>query len=134
MANLTYHASNLINDRVLGATTLTPPTTYYLGMSTTTIAKDGTGGTEPTDSAYARIAIANNKTNFGDSALGLITNLTEFTFDESTESWGVVTDWFLADALTVGNKWFYGNLNISRNVETATVLRVPVGSFGNTTS
>jgi len=134
MANLTYYSANLINDTILGAVALTFPPTYYLGVSTTTISKDGTGATEPVDAVYERIAITNNKINFGDSVLGLITNLTEFIFDESTESWGVITDWFLADSLTNGNKWFYGTLNIARNVETATVLRIPVGSFGVTAS
>ena len=132
MANLTYLSSNRINDRIFGSTAMTPPTTYYLGISTTTIAKDGTGITEPTDGAYARIAIANNKTNFSTAVLGIIDNLVEFQFPESTVSWGIVTDWFLSNAVTAGDVWFEGELNVSRNVEIATVLVLPVGSFSCT--
>lgn len=133
MANLTYYLADKVGDRVLGASAFTPPTTYYLGVSTTTVQKNGTGITEPTtDTAYARIAITNNKTNFSASSSGTITNLLEFKFPESTTNWGTVTDWFLSDAATGGNICFYGTLPLSRTVESATVLVLPIGSFQNT--
>lgn len=131
MANLTYYSANLINDRLLGSSALTPPATYYLGISTTSTQKDGTGITEPIDGAYSRIAVTNNKTNFDTSSLGSLSNLVEFEFSESTVNWGVITNWFLSDASTGGNIWFQGSLALSRNVESQTVLVLPVGSFTN---
>lgn len=132
MANATYYAANQINDEAFGSTGFSYPTTYYLGVSTTSIQKDGTGVTEPIDGAYARVAILNNKTNFGTSSLGELSNLVEYAFDESTVNWGTVIDWFFADASTGGNVWWYGTLTNSRNVESATVLVLPIGEFTNT--
>jgi hypothetical protein len=133
MANFTHYSGNLANDRFFGLTTLTPPSIYYLAVSTTAIQKDGTGLTEPTtDTAYARIAISNNKTNFSVSATSILNNLVEFTFPESTINWGTVTHWALCDAATGGNIWFAGELPLARNVEASTTLVLPVGSFQNT--
>lgn len=132
MANATYFAANQINDRAFGSTSFSYPVTYYLGISTTSVQKDGTGITEPVDGAYARIAITNNKTNFSVSALGELSNLVEFTFPESTVDQGTIVDWFFSDAATGGNIWYYGTLTNSRNVESATVLVLPVGEFTNT--
>ena len=131
MANLTYYSANKTNDFLLGSTAFTQPTTYYLGVSTTATQKDGSGITEPIDGAYARISITNNKTNFDTSVLGSLTNLIEFLFPESTVDWGTITHWFLSDAASGGNIWFQGTLTSSRNVESETILVLPVGSFSN---
>jgi len=133
MANLTYYSANRVNDLILGRTAITTPSTFYLGISTTPIQNDGTGATEPTaDTAYARVAIANNKTNFSTSVSGTINNLVEFGFSESTINQGVITHWLFSDALVGGNIWFQGALTLPRTVESATVLVLPIGSFSNT--
>lgn len=133
MANSTVYMADRIGNRALGGATLTVPTIYYLGVSTTTISNTGTGITEPTtDPAYERIAITNNKTNFSQSSGGVITNLVEFQFPESTANWGTITHWFLSDDANAGNIWFYGELLLARSVETSTILVLPVGSFQNT--
>ena len=40
------------------------PVTYYLGLSTTAPADDGTNITEPASNGYTRVDITNNTTNF----------------------------------------------------------------------
>lgn len=125
----TYFAGNKILDYNLGATSYTPPATYYLGLSTTTIAVDGTGATEPSGGAYARVAITNNKSNFAVAALSSLTNATAITFVESTLSWGTITYIFLADALTSGNIYYYEALSMPKTVQSATTVYFSIGSL-----
>ena len=134
MANLTYYSANKINDRLFGATAYTPPTTYYLGVSTTSVGANGTGATEPSDTAYARVSIANLKTSFGNSSNGVVSNIIQFQFPESLASWGVIGYWFISDSLTGGNIWYRGSLTASKTVEAQTTLILPVGSLQITTS
>jgi len=129
MANLTYYASNKINNNLLGRTSLTTPATYYLGVSGTLISQDGTGKTEPIDSVYNRIAIANNKTNFSVSSNGLVTNLVAFEFAETTINWGNINYWFLADAATNGNIWLTGALAVGIVVGSGATLTLPISAF-----
>lgn len=130
MANVTHHSANLIANRLFGASTLTPPASYYLGVSTSTVNKNGSGISEPTsDISYARVKIDNNKTNFSNAVNGVISNNVSFSFPESSMSWGMVTDWFISDATTGGNIWYAGKLTLPRNVETETVLVLPIGAL-----
>ena len=133
MANLAYYAANRMADKFFGRTDFTPPTTLYLGLSTTAVGVTGSGVTEPTG-GYARVAITNNKTNFSTASNGQITNSTAITFTESTASWGTIGHWFISDAATGGNIYFRGTLSPTRTVESLTVLTIPVGSLVITTS
>ena len=45
--SVTYYSANRILDKGFGSTNYTPPVTIYFGLSTTPIAIDGTGATEP---------------------------------------------------------------------------------------
>lgn len=47
---------------IIGVTAPTPPTAIHLALSTTQAASDGTGVTEPTDGAYARVAVTGWRT------------------------------------------------------------------------
>ena len=133
MANLTYFSANKINDYLFGGTSFTPPTNYYLGISTTPINKNGVGITEPSDTAYDRIQIANLKTKFTVSSNGVISNSEAFSFDESLVSWGVVTHWFISSAATGGDIWYAGTLTNSKTVEANTALLLPIGALKITT-
>ena len=117
-----YIVANKILDNNLGATANTPPGTYYVGLSTTTIDIDGTGETEPAGGSYARVAITNNKTTFTSAASGELTNDINITFAESTDAWGTITYVFLADALSGGNIYFFEALPSSKVVQTATTV------------
>jgi hypothetical protein len=43
---VTYFSSNKVLDRLFVTTAFTPATTYYFGLSTTTLNIDGTGATK----------------------------------------------------------------------------------------
>lgn len=126
---VTYSLSNQVMDFLFGKVTYTPPTIWYLGVSTTSIQQDGTGSTEPTDTAYARLTIPNVKTSFSTSANGMIQNTIAFQFSESQISWGTVTDFLISDSATGGAIRFYGKLVATRNVETGTVLLLDINAL-----
>lgn len=96
------------------------PTAYYLGLSTTAPTESGTNVTEPTDSAYARIAL----TNLTEPSGGVIENANSISFNESTQSWGTITHYVVFDSPTSGqgNLLMYEELETPRNVEPATVM------------
>lgn len=85
-----------IADSMFGSGT---PATWYLGLSTTTPANDGTGFSEPTGGSYARVAIPNDTANWpaAVTADGVTRkeNGAKFTFPDPTGTWGQVTHWGL---------------------------------------
>ena len=101
----------------------------YFGLSTTTIQIDGTGATEPSGGAYARVALTNDKTNWGTASNASLTNSAAVTFVESTASWGTITNVLIADALTTGNIWFFDTLSPSRSVASATTVLFAIGAI-----
>jgi hypothetical protein len=133
---ITTYSSNRVIDLNFGSTAYTQPATYYFGLSTSTINFDGTGATEPSGGAYARVAFTNNKTNWGTAANGILTNATAITFAESSASWGTITYVFLSDALTAGNIWWFDVLSPSRAVASLTTVIFAIGAvtvtFNNT--
>lgn len=63
MGAFTDYLENKILDHVLGNSTYTPPSTVYIGLAVS-VSDDGTITGEPSGGSYARIAVANNATNF----------------------------------------------------------------------
>jgi len=113
---ITKYQASQIQNYVFGKTQLTPSDTYYLGLSKTPITTDGTGATEPSDGAYERVAIKNDKTNWSTSTDGSITNKNRIEFNEALTAWGVCTHVFLADAKTGGNVLYVSELNMKRDI------------------
>ena len=130
-------STHLTNGRVLdqqfGAVAPTVPATYYVALSTTTPVIGGTNFTEPSTvaTAYARVAIDNDKVTWGNAASSSLTNLIEISFPESTASWGTVTYVGLYDNGTAGagNLLYYGLLSPSRSVQTGTILYFGIGDI-----
>lgn len=82
------------------------PATWYVGLSTTAPADDGTGFTEPVGGSYARVAVTNNSTNWpgAQTVAGVTTkwNGTKITFPNPTGSWGAIAYYGLFTASTGG--------------------------------
>jgi len=130
--SISENASNKVLDRLFGQTTLTPPTTYYVGLSTNALTFSGSITGEPSGGAYARVAVTNNKTNWANAASGILANLTSVTFTESTASWGTITHVFLASSLAgtaASDLWFYEALTASRAVADTTTVLFDVGGI-----
>lgn len=125
---VTFYSANRVLDYNFGNTSYSPPATYYFGLSTTTINIDGTGATEPSGGSYARVALTNNKTNWGNASNASLTNSTAVQFTESTASWGTITYVFLNDASTSGNIYWFDALSPARTVASATTVLFAIGA------
>ncbi len=120
---------NEIGDEYFGSVSPSIPATYYMALSTTTITDVGGNVTEPSGGSYARVAIANNKTNFSTSASASISNLVEFSFPESTGSWGTITYMALYEAASGGTPTWFAPLTTARLVDSGTTLTLPVSGM-----
>jgi hypothetical protein len=132
--SVTNYASAKILDKAFGKIDYTPPTNYYLGLSTTPISSSGSNATEPTSGSYARVLVANDKTYFGYAAAAVITNGCAITFTTSGSAWGTITHMGLWDALTSGSVWFYEALPVAKVVQIATQVSFDVGAIQITTT
>lgn len=118
------------------------PATLYVGLSTTTVAEDGTGYTEPSTAgtAYARVAVDNSiagaKWTISDIALGSgggaqVVNAATIPFPTSTAAWGNCTYHIITDSATVGagNVYGYGLLTAAQNVGTNNTVSFAAGQL-----
>jgi len=131
MGSLSDYTENLILDHVLKGETYTFTTdSLFVGLSTVSI-NDATSGddvTEPsTASAYARVTC-----NDWDTADARATeNTGVVTFVESTGDWGTISDWFVADSVTVGagNIVAYGTFSAGKAVGTGDNPSIAAGGI-----
>ena len=95
------------------------PTEYYIGVSTTAPNMDGTGVTEPKDSAYARVKVA----SLTAPENGVVKNAADIPFADATQDWGTCTHFVMYDAKTGGNLLMAGKLDRNRIVQADSQLR-----------
>ena len=130
----TAYLSKSILNKLFGSVEFEVPNTLYLGLSTSSISDIG-NITEPnTTYGYNRLAIANNPTNFPITINATKTNGVIFTFPMATSDWGVISDWFVSDAIVDGNILAYGKLKNKNNITediTQTVIEGDILSFGS---
>lgn len=106
-------------DSLFGSSGNTPPTIYYIGLSTTTITDAGGNITEPSGNGYLRFGATNNKTTFTNAVAGSLSNAIVCAFPQASGSWGTVSDFFLADHATSAatpNMWGYGALGATKTI------------------
>jgi len=122
--SITTYASNKNMDKNFGATDYTPPATYYVGLSASSIGVSGSTVYEPTTGSYLRVALTNDKTEFAVASGSIIRNLNAVTFAESSAAWGTMVDVFLADnsATGSGNIWYYTTLPVAKTVQSNSVV------------
>jgi hypothetical protein len=128
---ITTGTANSLLDLLFGQTAFSNFSTLYCGLSTSVIQNDGSGATEPTTGAYARVAITNNKTNFANAAAAALTNATTITFPESTASWGTITYFFLASGATTGvaDIKYFEALPSAKTVQSNTTVLFSIGAL-----
>lgn len=108
---------NTILNQVFGAVGYTPPATVHVALYTVTPNDAGTGGTEVTGGAYARVAVTNNATNWPAAAGGAKSNGVAVTFPQATADWGTVVAFAIWDAATGGNMIVSATLAASKVVQ-----------------
>lgn len=130
--SFTNYLENELLDHTFGSGVYTPPAIWYVGLSTTVPDDDGSNFTEPTGN-YARVAVANDKTQWSDAAdfaggSGEVHNLNSVQFVEATNDWGTVAHFAVFDASVSGNCAGIGDLNTSTVINSGTT---PVFNSGN---
>ena len=112
---------------VFGSNAYAPPTNWYVLASSTPINADGTGATEPTDPAYARIVINNNNASWEDIPADFgRRNLANLEWATATTNWGTTTYIALSTTPTVGsgNIEYFAELLIPKTVTIDDILRI----------
>ncbi len=121
---------NKILEHLVGNRTFENTNTFYVALSFNV---NGQAILEPSGSGYARVAVANNSSNWSSNTDGIVKNLTDISFAESTDSWGTETIKSIAiyDALTEGNLLYTGSLptNMQKIIQNAVVVVIPTGSI-----
>ena len=119
---------NLILGSRLGNRSPEPVTTWYVGLSTSSINEDGTGITEPSGSnGYKRVAIQNNSTQFTMPSNLTVKNANPIIFDEVTADCGKATDIFLSSSQEGGTAAYYGKFAIPRPLPAQSNLTIAAG-------
>lgn len=109
----------------LGATSVTPPVTVYVGLLDIT-------NTELTGSAYARVAVTNNTTNWPTptgSAPASVSNGTAVAFPQATSNWNTATWFAIYDASTSGHLLFQGQLLTPTAILAGNTCNFPIGAL-----
>jgi hypothetical protein len=89
----------------------------------------GTFPAEVSGGGYARVAVANNTTNFPATSNDTKSNGTDITFPIATADWGQIALVTIWDASTGGNAWFWATLLVFRDVLSGDQLRIPAGQL-----
>lgn len=127
---ITYKEANEIEQqRFRIGTAPTVPTTLYIILSTTSIAADGTGATEPATGSYARVAVTSSSTSWSTPTNGSIANLIKIEFPKATADWGTITYIALTDASSSGNIRYYQSLTRPKIVQQDDVVNFEVGAL-----
>ncbi len=98
---------------------------FYIGLSSTAPAKDGSGVTEPTGGNYARVRV----TAFTAPDNGMVKNTSALEFPRSTAVWfestAKATYWVLFDGAGTDAKVLSsGNLDEAKTIESNTVITI----------
>lgn len=118
----------LVLDKVLGATDFSAPGTVYVALYSVA-PSDAGGGTElatGTSPGYARVAVANNTTNFPNASAGAKTTGADITFPTNSggSPWVAAIAFGILDASTAGNLLLWGAVaSIACPVAQAIVIR-----------
>lgn len=93
-------------DAQFGAQALSPPATYHVALFSTVPNNVDVGGVEISAVSYARVAVANNATEWPAATVtveALKVNANVVVFPTATEAWGIIKGIGLYDAVTAGN-------------------------------
>jgi hypothetical protein len=126
VAKTDYLEQVVLNHRLRNDGTA-PAVTVYVGL-TSTATDDAGGGTELSGNGYARQAVT-----FGAPApvggTHECANTNEILFPEATGAWPQATHFFIADAVTVGNRLYHGQLDTPRTAGLGDQIRFQVGTL-----
>jgi len=126
MNGYSQHAATETMKYLFRITATQPGANWYCGLTTSPFNPDGTSVVEPLGGAYQRKACLSSAFEAGPTSIGYKTSIKndeEIRFIESTESWGQIVAFFMADSPTevLDNIWFGGLLDTPKTIEAQTV-------------
>ncbi len=120
MAGFTDYLELKLLDHIFTDATYTPPTTLYIGLSSTTPTEAGGNITEPSTGSYARVStVAADWSAATGTAPATKTNTAAKTFPTATADWvsgSNLTYFVIFDASTAGNALAFGVLGTAKPV------------------
>jgi hypothetical protein len=123
----TDYLENAVVNHVLRNTSLTSPTSVFVGL-TSTATTDAGGGTELSGNGYARQQVTfGAPTQVGGAAE--VANSGEVLFPQATAAWTQATHFFIADAATAGNRLYHGPLATPRTAGLGDQIRFQAGTL-----
>jgi hypothetical protein len=136
---LTTAIDNAIQDHILGGPNYTREANVYIGVSSTTPNKGGTGITEPSGGGYARVTKTNDATNFPlSSGNGNVkSNGTVIAFPVAAGTWlsganlTYVVVWNNASLTAAANVLMYGQIpvGLQQPIVSGNTLTIPINSL-----
>jgi hypothetical protein len=124
------YLENKMLDHVFGGGDYARPATVYVALFTAD-PSDAGGGTEVSavGTAYARVAVTNNATNWPAAESGSKANGTAIEFPEATDDWGTCTAFGIFDAETEGNLLCWGELTVDKAASAGDTLKFAIGDL-----
>lgn len=132
----TNYLYNKTLEYLIGNRNFTNAPVFYVALSFNT---SGSTVSEPSGNGYSRVAVDNNSTNWSTNVDGVVSNISDISFEESTGAWGAESIKSIAiyDALTNGNLLYTGPLplDLQKIVQKASAVIIPTASikFGKVT-
>lgn len=122
------YLENLILDHVLGGGDFTRPASVHVALYSAT-PSDAGGGTEFSGDGYARVEVVNNTTNWPNASdnSNQKQNGVDIEFASATGNWGTASAFGIFDDLTTGNLLYWGDLSLSKLIETGDTPKFPAG-------
>lgn len=129
----TNYLENKILDLVLGGVAFASPGTVYIALSTAAYSDAATGASmtevSASGTAYARVSMTNNATNWPAASGGSKSNGTVVTFPTATGAWGTALSFYICDAASGGNTLYGGDLAASRTIASGDTASFAAGSL-----
>jgi hypothetical protein len=115
--------SNAILDHVLGGGDYTRLATVYIALFTTAPTAAG-GGVEVSGTGYARVAVANNNTNFPVASNQQKKNGAAIDFGTAGSNWGTIVAAAVMSAANGGDILYWGTLAANKTVNSGDGFRI----------
>jgi len=129
MGSFSDFLENELLDHVFGKAAYSAPATLYVGLSSTNPGDNGSGITEPSGGAYARVSSTNNLTNWPAASGGAKANGTALAFPTATASWGTVGWFFISNAASGGNMLGHAALTSSKTIDSGDTTSFAIGEL-----
>jgi hypothetical protein len=126
MSALSDYSEKLLLDYLMTAETVTRPTQWYIGLSSTASSDTGTTITEPVGNGYARESVAFAAAT---SPAGTTENQNPVSFTAAGGNWGTLTHIGIYTAATGGNLLWHGPLQVERIVNDGDTLTFAIGNI-----